>query len=149
MRTPKQDLNRSCCMPNFHQSPPGQPMFNLKRNDSISSLEVQHSSPVPIPSTDKHLTPSSVIPDGTIPDSPAPLRKILDQEQAEDSPSPNLITCIDPELTRSIAHGSAPTIISNPEVRSTAKLSMVAFHHMLSPEQHGQNLPSPPGLSIY
>jgi hypothetical protein len=107
-------------MLNFQRSPPSQPLFDLKRKDSISSLEVQHSSPIPIPSADNQSArchAPSVIPDGTIPDSPAPLQKILDNDQAEDPPSPTPSTYLGPELTRCPFHASAPTIITNPEVR--------------------------------
>jgi hypothetical protein len=73
---------------NFRESPPGQPMFGaLQRKRSISSsLVVQHSSPVPIPTsftedyTTNSITAHHFVPAGTVPDSPGPLQKALERD---------------------------------------------------------------------
>lgn len=74
---------------NFEQSPPDEPMFDLsrRRRSVSSSLDVQHSSPVPIPITVQQQThprtanaQSCELPAGTIPKSPTPIQLILDKD---------------------------------------------------------------------
>lgn len=73
---------------NFEVSPPDQPMFEPTREaSSSSSIDVRHSSPIAVPASAKqavcnfHSTPPGppfIV--GTMPDSPAPLRKPSVQE---------------------------------------------------------------------
>ncbi|KAI4705140.1 hypothetical protein J4E81_000019 [Alternaria sp. BMP 2799] len=83
--TPKHRPNSSLLL-YFEESPPDRPIFDLDRMDSrTSSLYVHHSSPVPVPSPYEQIpqspADSSLIPDGTVPPSPAPIQKILDSEK--------------------------------------------------------------------
>jgi hypothetical protein len=77
---------------NFQESPADEPIIDLSHTDSTSlDQDFYYSSPLPIPASEnknpKSYVVSSVIPAGTVPSSPAPLRKILDLEQPEDFPS--------------------------------------------------------------
>jgi hypothetical protein len=87
---------------NFQESPSDQPMFDLQRRErsvSTSSIVVQRSSPMPIPAAAYPHRPgtisrrSSELPAGTIPNSPAPLQVVLDDDpdqfvlSTESSPS--------------------------------------------------------------
>lgn len=90
-------------MLNFEESPADEPIFDLSCEDSTHfNQEIYYSSPVPIPSSENHkprsFAASSTIPDGTVPSSPAPIRKILDLEQAEDFPSPAFSPAYDVEM---------------------------------------------------
>ncbi|KAI4922773.1 hypothetical protein J4E90_001207 [Alternaria incomplexa] len=90
--TPKHRLNSSLLL-YFEESPPDRPIFDLDRMDSrTSSLYVHHSSPVPVPSPYEQIpqspADSSLILDGTVPPSPAPIQKILDSEKTMVRSSP-------------------------------------------------------------
>ncbi|EOA82854.1 uncharacterized protein SETTUDRAFT_95654, partial [Exserohilum turcica Et28A] len=92
-QTPK-DRPSSSLLLGFQESPADKPIFDLSRRDSTFEQSVHRSSPVPIPSSENqqyHLfVSSSVIPAGTVPSSPAPIQKILDLEETENSLSPML-----------------------------------------------------------
>ncbi|KAI4632867.1 hypothetical protein J4E80_000226 [Alternaria sp. BMP 0032] len=90
--TPKHRLNSSLLL-YFEESPPDRPIFDLDRmNSRTSSLYVHYSSPVPVPSPYEQIpqspADSSLIPDGTVPPSPAPIQKILDSEKTMVRSSP-------------------------------------------------------------
>ncbi|KAH7552479.1 hypothetical protein BM1_08430 [Bipolaris maydis] len=94
---------RSSLLLTFQESPADEPLFDLSRTDSIDfGHNFCYSSPLPIPSSENQKPQSfvspSVIPDGTIPSSPAPLRKLLDLEQNEDFPSPMFGPAFDLDL---------------------------------------------------
>ncbi|KAJ4305140.1 hypothetical protein N0V90_000671 [Kalmusia sp. IMI 367209] len=75
---------------NFEVSPPDKPMFDpmTRTTSGSSSMKVNHSSPITVPSSSRHTTPlfQSTPPGlttfvvGTIPDSPAPLQQAAVQE---------------------------------------------------------------------
>ncbi|KAI4643621.1 hypothetical protein J4E93_006632 [Alternaria ventricosa] len=98
--TPKHRLNSSLLL-YFEESPPDRPIFDLDRmNSRTSSLYVHHSSPVPVPSSYEQIpqspADSSLIPDGTVPPSPAPIQKILDSEKTMVRSSPAYIEAYEP-----------------------------------------------------
>ncbi|KAH8732239.1 hypothetical protein GQ44DRAFT_697305 [Phaeosphaeriaceae sp. PMI808] len=90
-------------------------MFDVSQRkfSSSSSLVVHHSSPVVIPTlTSLHTPPSDVpvhtsgLPAGTIPDSPAPLRKVLENDPDQFA----AVSDLSPERFRTgVATGSLPT----------------------------------------
>ncbi|USP73760.1 hypothetical protein yc1106_01034 [Curvularia clavata] len=93
---------KSSLVLNFEQSPADEPIFDLNCEDSTRfNQEIYYSSPVPIHSSENQKTQSfaacSAILDGTIPPSPAPIRKMLDLEQAEDFLSPTFSPAYDVE----------------------------------------------------
>ncbi|EUC37074.1 hypothetical protein COCCADRAFT_2028 [Bipolaris zeicola 26-R-13] len=95
---------RSSLLLSFQESPVDEPLFDLSRTDSTDfGHEFCYSSPLPIPSSENQNPQSfdlpSAIPDGTIPSSPAPLRRLLDQDQNEDYPSPMFGPAFDLDLT--------------------------------------------------
>ncbi|KAL1800434.1 hypothetical protein ACET3X_000776 [Alternaria dauci] len=107
--TPKHRPNSSLVL-NFDESPPDKPIFDLDHKDSItSSVEVHHSSPVPVPTSEKQhqrsFVDSSLIPFGTVPLSPAPIQRILELDQTASPPSPtsSLVCNPDSEMMRSTA----------------------------------------------
>jgi hypothetical protein len=74
---------------NFQQSPPDRPIFDVvqRKRSASSSLAVQRSSPVPIPTPAKQEDPplgvpvhSTDLPTGTVPNSPGPLQTALYRE---------------------------------------------------------------------
>jgi hypothetical protein len=76
---------------NFEESPPDQPIFDSNiehRYVSGSSIEVQHSSPMPVPGSAAQtelykIFPSpGDLPAGTIPDTPGPLQRAFDRDPA-------------------------------------------------------------------
>ncbi|EUC50363.1 hypothetical protein COCMIDRAFT_22231 [Bipolaris oryzae ATCC 44560] len=96
---------RSSLLLTFQESPADEPLFDLSRTDSTSfGHDFCYSSPLPIPSSENQNPQSfaspSVLPDGTIPSSPAPLRKLLDLDQNlnEDFPSPMFGPAFDLDL---------------------------------------------------
>ncbi|CAE7215481.1 hypothetical protein PTTW11_10700 [Pyrenophora teres f. teres] len=102
LHTPNHPRNSSLAL-NFQESPPGQPIFDLSHKEYPSSgFSIRHSSPVPVPASDKQSLRSpvelSVIPNGTVPSSPAPIRKILDLDHTEDSPSRVFSSCRVPSM---------------------------------------------------
>lgn len=112
--TPKHPPKSSLAL-NFEEAPPGQPIFDLSRKEYInSSLDMYRSSPMPVPSSDKQSlrspTQLSIIPDGTIPSSPAPIRKILDLDHTEDSPSGIFASCRVPDQITT----KATTLVEKP-----------------------------------
>ncbi|RAR16261.1 FAD dependent oxidoreductase [Stemphylium lycopersici] len=99
---------------NFEESPANVPIFDLSRKDSTrSGRGIPHSSPVPIPSSEKQdlqvFPISSVIPAGTVPLSPAPIQKILDLNQTQDLLSPT----VNPRKDQELPHTRPPTPIQN------------------------------------
>ena len=83
---------------NFQESLPGQPIFDLSSKGYPSSgFDIRRSSPVSVPSSEKQSLQSpaelSGIPNGTVPSSPAPIRKILDLDPTEDSPPKIFSSC--------------------------------------------------------
>ncbi|KAF2852326.1 hypothetical protein T440DRAFT_40474 [Plenodomus tracheiphilus IPT5] len=94
-RSPTRYMRNSLAL-NFTESPPGQPMFDLSRSrrSMSSSVIVQHSSPVTVPSSSRQETPysvsvgPSVLPAGTVPTTPGPFQKALEQDTASKTPSP-------------------------------------------------------------
>lgn len=112
--TPKHPTKSSLAL-DFEESPPGQPIFDLSRKEYTNSgLDIHRSSPMPVPSSDKQSLRSpiqlSVIPDGTVPSSPAPIRKILDLDPTEDSPSGIFSSCRVPDqiITKATAPVEKP-----------------------------------------
>ncbi|EMD60873.1 hypothetical protein GGP41_009821 [Bipolaris sorokiniana] len=94
---------RSSLLLTFQESPADELLFDLSRTDSTNfGHNFCCSSPLPIPSSENQKPQSfalpSVIPDGTIPSSPAPLRKLLDLDQNEDFPSPMFGPAFDLDL---------------------------------------------------
>ncbi len=83
-------------MLDFQQSPASQPMFEMppRRRSNSSSMFVHQSSPVAIPNSTKpeisSHTParSSILPSGTLPDSPAPIQAVLALDATNIPPSP-------------------------------------------------------------
>ncbi|KAI4711728.1 hypothetical protein J4E89_003170 [Alternaria sp. Ai002NY15] len=100
--TPKHRLNSSLLL-YFEESPPDRPIFDLDRMDPrTSSLYVHHSSPVPVPPSYEQIpqspADSSLIPDGTVPLSPAPIQKILDSEKTMIHSPPAYTQAYEPSL---------------------------------------------------
>ncbi|KAG9192094.1 hypothetical protein G6011_10828 [Alternaria panax] len=116
-QTPKCRLDSSLVL-GFKESLPDKPIFELGRRDSIaSSLNVHHSSPVPVPTSAKQKVPSSVdsslIPFGTVPLSPAPIQRILELDQTETHPSPLSILAHDPASGTMRRPASTKSVLSD------------------------------------
>lgn len=89
-------------MLDFEASPSDEPMFGPQRNvSSTSTTDVHHSSPITVPGSARPSTPpnETTFPVGTVPDSPAPLTKMSEQESTLYHPSRNLdVLMISPSM---------------------------------------------------
>lgn len=102
---------------NFEASPPDRPYFDpiTRTTSASSSMQVNHSSPIAVPSASRHTTPvlqytppgKSTFAVGTIPKSPAPLQKVSVQEAIKSNAARETVVqgqsrvndFIDPHLT--------------------------------------------------
>ncbi|KAF1842466.1 uncharacterized protein K460DRAFT_420373 [Cucurbitaria berberidis CBS 394.84] len=122
-KTKKRDEPESPCTParldkpslilNLEESPPDQHMFEIPRSgrSTASNLIVHHSSPIAVPTLCKQEAPfstpdlPSILPAGTVPDSPAPFQRALDMDPSKLTPSP----VPSPALERRIIAEPVPT----------------------------------------